>query len=180
MPIGMPRVAAGCLVVLAGLSLAGCSGSSKKPGGFSTSLPSTASTLSKADFVSRMNAVCAAIDTQRKALPTPSGLTDYPAISANLSGTLRILPAFIAQADSLVSRSPDRDLLNRSWLSIEKSDFATIKPIAERMVTDSNAQDASKVAADGEALSGAPDHSDTIATFMSGYGLTSCASLETG
>jgi hypothetical protein len=180
MPIGMPRVTAGCLILLAGLSVAGCSGSSKKPGSFASTLPSTASTLTKAEFVTKMNAVCSAIDTQRKALPTPSGLTDYPAISANLSGTLRILPSFIAQADALVNRSPDRDLLNRSWLSIEKSDFATIKPIAERMVTDSNAKDATKVAADGEALSGAPDHSDTIATFMSGYGLTTCASLEQG
>ena len=180
MPIGTPRVTAACLVVLAGLSLAGCSSSSKKSGGFATSLPSTASTLSKAEFVTKMNAVCTAIDTQRKALPTPAGLDDYPAISANLSGTLRILPAFIAQADNLVSRSADRDLLNRSWLSIEKADFATIRPIAERMVVDSNAKDAAKVAADGEALSSAPDHSDTIATFMSGYGLTSCASLEQG
>jgi hypothetical protein len=178
MPIGLPRVAAGCLVVLAALSVAGCSGSSKKAGGFATSLPSTASTLSKAEFVTKMNAVCTAIDTQRKSLPTPSGLTDYPAISANLSGTLRILPSFIAQADKLVTRSPDRDLINRSWLSIEKADFATIKPIAERMVADSNAKDAAKVEADGEALSSAPDHSDTIATFMTGYGLTSCASLE--
>jgi hypothetical protein len=174
-------MAAGCLVVLAGLSLAGCSGSSKKTTGsgtFASTLPSGGGPLSKTEFISKMNAVCAAVDTERKSLPTPSGLDDYPAISANLSGTLRILPAFIDQADKLVSRSPDRDLLNSNWLSIEKADFATIKPIAERMVVDSNAKDAAKVQADGEALSSAPDHSATIATFMSGYGLNSCASLE--
>jgi hypothetical protein len=181
MSLGMPRMAACCcIVVLIGLSIAGCSGTSKRPGGSASSPPSTASALSKTEFVSKMNAICSAVDSQRKALPTPSGLTDYPAIAANLSGTLRILPAFIAQADQLVGRTADRDVLTRSWLSIEKSDFATVKPIAERMVLDSNAKDSAKVAADGEALSGAPDHSATIATFMTGYGLTSCASLETG
>jgi hypothetical protein len=178
MPIATPRVLACCCIAVLAAGIAGCSSSSKKSGEFASTLPSTASTLTKAEFVSKMNAICTAIDTQRKALPTPSGPTDYLAIAANLSGTLRILPSFIAQADQLVTRSPDRDSLNRNWLSIEKSDFATIKPIAERMVVDSNAKDSAKVSADGEALSSAPDHSSTIATFMTGYGLTSCASLE--
>lgn len=169
-------LAGGCLLVLA---VTGCS-SSKKPGSFASTLPSTGGTLTKAEFVSKMDAVCSAIDSQRKALPQPSGLTDYPAISANLSGTLRLLPSLISQADQLIGRTTDKATLTTNWLSIEKSDFAAVKPIAERMVADSNAKNADKVAADGEALSSAPNHSDTIATFMTGYGLTSCATLEKG
>ena len=168
-------LACGCLVLAA--LLAGCS-SSKKPGSFASSLPNTAGTLSKAEFVSKMNAVCSAIYSQRQALPQPSGLTDYTAISANLSGTLRLLPSLISQADQLIGRTADKATLTVNWLSVEKADFATIKPIAERMVADSNAKNAEKVAADGEALSGAPNHSDTIASFMTNYGLTTCASME--
>jgi hypothetical protein len=169
-------LAGGCLLVLA---VAGCS-SSKKPGTFASTVPSTGGTLTKAEFVSKMNAVCAAINSQRQALPQPSGLTDYTAISANLSGTLRLLPALISQADQLIGRTADKASLTTNWLSLEKSDFAAVKPIAERMVTDSNAKDAEKVASDGEALSGAPNHSDTIASFMTSYGLTSCATMENG
>lgn len=174
------RVLCTAAALAVGLGSAGCSGSKDKPGTFATSV-STANTttgLSKADFILKMNAVCSAVDQQRKALPTPSGLTDYPVIAQNLSGTLRILPAFISQADALVQRSPDKAALNTNWLDIEKADFTAIKPIAERMVTDSNAKDSAKVAADGEALSSAPDHSSTIATYMTSYGLTNCATLE--
>jgi hypothetical protein len=176
---GSRRLLACCCLLLAAVGvLAGCSSSSKKPGTFASTLPNTAAALSKAEFVSKMNAVCSAIYSQRQALPQPSGLTDYPAISANLSGTLRLLPSLITQADQLIGRTADKATLTNNWLSIEKSDFATIKPIAERMIADSNAKNAEKVAADGEALSGAPNHSDTIATFMTNYGLTSCATLE--
>ena len=175
---GSRRVLAGCCLLLVAAVLPGCSSSSKKPGSFASSLPSTAANLSKAEFINKMNAVCQAIYSQRQALPQPSGLTDYTAISANLTGTLRLLPSLITQADQLIGRTADKATLTTNWLSVEKSDFATIKPIAERMVADSNAKDAEKVAADGEALSGAPNHSDTIASFMTSYGLTNCATLE--
>jgi hypothetical protein len=177
---GTRQLLAGCCLPLAMVAvLAGCS-SSKKPGNFASTVPSTAGPLSKTEFISKMNAVCSALNTQRQALPQPSGLTDYTAISANLSGTLRLLPALINQADQLIGRTADKAALTTNWLSVEKSDFAAIKPIAERMVADSNAKNADKVAADGEALSGAPNHSDTIATYMTSYGLTSCATLENG
>jgi hypothetical protein len=161
------------------LTAAGCSSKKNSGPAFASTLPSTtAATLTKAEFVTKMNAVCSAVDTQRKALPTPSGLTDYPNIVSNLSGTLRLLPSFIAQADQLINRSPDKAELTTKWLAIEKSDFATTKPLAERMIADSVAKNAAKVATDGEALSSAPDHSSTIASFMTSYGLTSCAALE--
>lgn len=178
------------VAALLGLSLVACGGSSKKSGdtgSFSTgsSTPTQSpgagptQALSKGEFVVNMNAVCAAVDSQRRALPTPSGLTDYPAIAANLSGTLRILPSFIAKAEGLVNQSVDKAQLTTKWLALEKSDYAATKPIAERMVADSTAKNASRVQADGAALSAAPDHSATIAQFMTGYGLTACATLET-
>jgi hypothetical protein len=174
------RVLCATAALAVGLGIAGCTSGKDKPGTFASTVPSTdtATALSKADFITKMNAVCAAIDQQRKALPTPSGLTDYPVIAQNLSGTLRILPSFISQADALVQRSPDKTALDTNWLDLEKADFAAVKPIAERMVADSTAKDSAKVAADGEALSSAPDHSSAIATYMTSYGLTSCATLE--
>ncbi|MGI8667168.1 MAG: hypothetical protein ACR2N4_14270 [Jatrophihabitans sp.] len=174
------RVLCLAAAVLLASGLAGCSSSSKDKGSFPTALPSTdsTSTLSKTDFLARMNAVCSAIDAQRKALPTPAGLTDYPNIAANLSGTLRILPAYLTQAEVLVRRSADKAELTSKWIAVEQSDFATIKPIAERMVADSTAKDEAKVSEDGEELSTVPDHSSTIADYLTGYGLTSCASLE--
>ncbi|MEO9240121.1 MAG: hypothetical protein ABI418_18745, partial [Jatrophihabitantaceae bacterium] len=168
MPTYRRRTACAALAILAlGASTVGCSSKKSSGPNFASTLPSTSSAqLTKTEFVSKMNAICSAIDSQRKALPTPSGLTDYPNIVANLSGTLRLLPSFIQQADQLVNRSADKAELTEKWLAIEKSDFATVKPLAERMVADSNAKDSAKVAADGEALSSAPDHSSTIATFM--------------
>ncbi len=167
--------------LLFGLSLAACSGSKKGSSGtFASVVPTvdSTSTLSKAEFISKMNSVCAAIDQQRRALPTPAGLTDYPNIISNLTGTLRILPTLIKQADVLIQRSPDRATLTSQWLAIEKADFAVVQPIAQKMVADSTTKDATKVAADGEALSNAPNHSADIAAFMTSYGLTSCATLE--
>ena len=83
-----------------GLGTAGCTSSKDKPGTFASTVPSTntATALTKADFIVKMNAVCSAVDQQRKALPTPAGLTDYPVIAQNLSGTLRILPSFISSS----------------------------------------------------------------------------------
>ncbi len=144
----------------------------------STSAGSQTSRLSKPDFLIRMNALCSAVDAQRKALPTPAGPTDYAAISTNISATMRLLPSLISHAEALIAQSADRALLEKNWLSVEKADYAVIKPIAQRLVTDSNAHDAAKVRADGAALDAAPDHSRGLSTFLTGYGLSSCASLE--
>lgn len=170
------------VAILLGLGIAGCSGSNKdKSATFASTAPTvdTTSILTKTDFIAKMNDLCSAVDQQRMALPVPTGLTDYPNIIANLSGTLRILPAFITQADALIQRSEDKAELTTKWLDIEKADYTATKPIAERMVVDSTAKDQTKVATDGEALASAPDHSADIASFMTSYGLTSCATLET-
>jgi hypothetical protein len=152
--------------------------SSSAPAFASTSAGTPAGPLSKPNFLIAMNALCSAVDAQRQALPTPTSATDYPAITTNLTGTLRLLPVFISHAETLIAKSVDRAALERNWLAIERADFAVVKPIAQRTVADSNARNAAKVQADLEALDAAPNHSSTLAAYLRDYGLASCASLE--
>ncbi len=158
---------------------AGSAASSSPATGFaSTSAGTPAGHLSKADFVIRTNALCSAVDAQRKALPTPASATDFAAISTNLTGSMRLLPSLISHAQTLVAQSADQANLEKNWLSVERADYAMAQPIVERMVADSNAHDAAKVQADGDALDAMPDHSSSLIAFLTGYGLSSCASLE--
>lgn len=94
------------------------------------------------------------------------------------SPALRLLPVFIAHAETLIAKSDDRPALERNWLAIERADYAAVKPIAERTVADSNARNAARVKADVQALDAAPDHSSSLAVYLRNYGLTSGASLE--
>ena len=142
------------------------------------SVPSTGGALSKADSSSKMNAVCSAVYASARRCRAVRADRLHGDLGQPRPAPYGCCRRFITQADQLVGRSSDRATLTKNWLSIEKSDFAAVKPIAERMVADSNAKNADKVAADGEALSNAPNHSDTIATFMTSYGLTNCATLE--
>jgi hypothetical protein len=151
---------------------------SSPPAFASTSAGSQTDRLSKPDFLIAMNAVCSAVDAQRQALPTPTSVTDYAAITTRLTGTLRILPVFIDHAETLVAKSAERAALERNWLAIKKADYAATKPLAVRTITDSNAHDAAKVDADLRALDAAPDHGASMATYLRDFGLTSCASLE--
>ena len=200
--------AVSCLApfVLVGVLLAGCGGNSSKsaapagspsssghastaasstvatsstpPAFASTSAGTPAGPMSKPNFLIAMNALCSAVDAQRQALPNPASTTDYPTISVHLSGTLRLLPVFFAHAETLTAKSVDRAALERNWLAIKKADFAATKPIAERTLADSNARNAAKVQADLQALDAAPNHRNTLATYLQNYGLTSCANLE--
>jgi hypothetical protein len=193
------------LVVL-GLVLTGCGGSSSKSAAPATSpassTPSTsagsatatssspasgfASTsagtpkgvLSKPDFLIKMNAVCSAVDAQGKALPTPRGATDFTAIITNLSGNLRLFPSYMSHAEALVAQTAEHAELEKNWLAVEKADFAAFKPVALRTIADSKAHNAAKVQADANALSALADHSSTLAAYLKGFGLTSCAALE--
>ena len=126
-----------------------------------------------------MNAVCTVTNTNRAALPVPTSETDYAKISANLEGTLLLIPTFISEAEALVGQSADKAELTAKWISFEKSDFAAIKPIAQRMVDASKAKDSAKVKKIGAELDAAPNHSEAMARFMTTYGLTACANLET-
>ena len=135
--------------------------------------------LSKPDFLISMNALCSAVDAQLQALPTPTSATDFEAIRTNLTGTLRVVPVLISQAQRLVARSAERAELEKNWLALKRADFAEYKPIAEQMVKDAIARDAVKVQADADELASTPNHKDVLTVYLEDFGLASCAHLET-
>ncbi|MDQ1721525.1 MAG: hypothetical protein QOI26_1259 [Pseudonocardiales bacterium] len=153
-------------------------GSTPAPGFASTSAGTPSGVLSKPDFLIKMNALCSAVDAQRQALPTPTGATDFAAISVNITGTMRLLPSLISHAEALIAQTAQRAELEKNWLAVERADYAATKPIAERMVADSNARDAAKVQADADAMSAAPNHSSSLMAYLNDFGLSSCAHLE--
>ena len=159
-------------------SSATASSSSPAPGFASTSAGTPKDVLSKPDFLIDMNNICKTFTARVKALPTPTAATDFDAVTTNLTGTLRLRPAFLSQAEALVDRSAERAVLRKNWLAVDTADFAAFKPVAQRMIIHSKARDAAKVQADANALSALPDHSDTVAAYLRGFGLSSCADLE--
>ena len=175
------------VAAMVAVALAGCTATVKtstRPG--NTAAPESAgasaspssSILAKPDFLAKMNAVCVEFTTQIQRLPVPAGLDDYANVAANLSGSLKLFPPFYQQATALVGRSEDKASLTSNWLAVEKSDFDSFAPVAEKLAADAAAKDKAKVTADGKALDNVADHSESIAAFMSGYGLSSCAILE--
>lgn len=202
----MPTTAAWSAAALAVLVLAGCGSSSSQSAapagsgtasstgpsssapapGSSTPAPGFASTsagtppgvLSKTDFLIDMNAKCKAFGAQVKALPVPTGATDFTVITTNLTGTLRLWQAYLSQAEALVEKSAERAVLQKNWLMVEKADYAAFRPVAQRMIADSKARHAAKVQADANALSAVPRHASTLAAYLKEYGLYSCAELE--
>jgi hypothetical protein len=167
------------LVAVAGaLAIAGCSSSGSSGSNPSASSSKSAAGLSKAQFVAQADAVCKSFDTKRKALPTPAAATDFAAVTANIQGTLDLVPVFLTQSKALVARSADKDELTSKWISVEQSDFTATAPLARAVLAASKAKNAAAVQQAVTKLSAAPDHSPQIATFMTGYGLTDCATLE--
>ncbi|HEX8094526.1 hypothetical protein [Jatrophihabitans sp.] len=152
--------------------------STPAPGFASTSAGTPKGVLSKPDFLIEMNKLCSSVDAQIKALPRPTAATDYAVISTNLTGTLKLVPSFISRAEALVRQTAERAALEKNWLAIQKSDFAAFKPVAERMLAHSKAHDAAKVQADANAVSALPDHTSRLVSYLNGYGLSSCAQLE--
>ncbi|MDQ1745137.1 MAG: hypothetical protein QOE23_3476 [Pseudonocardiales bacterium] len=201
----MTRTAGWLAPMLAlGLTLAGCGSSSSpsaEPAGSSSSsspsasasssvvgpsAPAFASTsagtprgvLSKPDFLVDTNAMCSAVDAQLQALPTPSGATDYAGIITNLTGTLRIMPVYIAHAEALVARTAERADLEKNWLDVERADYAAFKPAAQRLLRAADTRDPAKVAAAANDLSAVPDHSSDVQAYLEDFGLASCAHIE--
>lgn len=183
-PAGMSLGAAlAVTVMLTGCGSSGPSGASTVSSAAPSQSPGTASgsaapLLTKADFVAKMNAVCSTIDAKRKALPAPASPTDYAAVATFTKGTLTLVPQFLSEAEALIAQSPDKAELTAKWLVYEKGDFAVAKPIAERLLAAGNAKDAAAVNTYATKLSQVTDHSSQIASFMTTYGLNTCATLE--
>ncbi len=204
----MTKTPAGMLVLVPvlGLALAGCDSSSPSarpagsPAGSSSSpsatapsssavgpsAPAFASTsagtprgqLSKPDFLVDTNAMCSAVDAQLQALPTPAGATDYAGIITNLTGTLRIMPVYIAHAEALVARTAERADLEKNWLDVERADYAAFKPAAQQMLRAADTRDPAKVAAAANDLSAVPNHGSDVQAYLEDFGLASCAHIE--
>ncbi len=174
------RTARFALIAATGaLAIAGCSSSASSGSPQSSAATTSPATLSKAQYVAQADAVCKSFDTKRKALPTPTAATDFAAVTANIQGTLALVPTFIAQSKALIARSADKAELTSKWLSVEQSDFAATAPLAQTALAAAKAKNATAVQQAVTKLSAAPDHSAQIASFMTSYGLSDCATLET-
>lgn len=141
--------------------------------------PSASGALSKADFVSRMNVVCAGV-SRTLATSAPKSFTDYPALRNFAAATLTLFQAYITQAKTLAAKTADRAELNDKWISVEETDFNRGKPLLIELIAAADARDTAKIDALESQLGALPDHSAAIASFMTAYGLTDCAQLETG
>ncbi|MDQ1741745.1 MAG: hypothetical protein QOE23_84 [Pseudonocardiales bacterium] len=183
------------VAVLATLGLSACGGSSQDTtaapqaaGSTSTPASSTPSptptpspsptTLTKAEFVTKIEALCVDTTTKVDGLPQPSGAEDYAAMGAAVEGTLKLFPQYVKQAEALVAKSGDKATLTAHWLTPEKVDYTAAEPALKKFLADIKAKDRAAVAADAKALDAMPDHSAPIAKFLTGYGLKSCAALE--
>jgi hypothetical protein len=161
------------LIAAAGaLAIAGCSSSGSSGGNAPGSSSTSAATLSKAQFVAQADAVCKSFDTKRKALPTPAAATDFAAVTANIQGTLDLVPAFLTQSKALVARSADKSELTSKWLSVDEADYTATVPLARAVLAASKAKDATAVQQAVTKLSAAPEHSAQLVPFLTGYGLT--------
>lgn len=156
---------------------AGSSSSAPESSATQSSVPATGGSLSKADFITQMNAVCADTDKQRNAVATPSSMTDYTGIHKYFTETLAMYQAYVTQAVTLVAKSPDAAELTEKWLKIEQSDFAVAGPYIAQLITAAAAKDAAKVSDLLNRIDQLPDHSTEYSTYLTSYGLTACATL---
>ena len=158
--------AVACAAALLAGALTGCSSSG-----------SSSNTLTKAQFVAQADAVCAATLAKIKAAPTPTSTTDYADILSYDSIALDAEPAFQSQITALADRSPDAAALHKNWIDIDKADYESQKPLVLKLDAAAQAKNANQVNAVITQLGNEPDHSTAEANYLTGYGLTDCASL---
>jgi hypothetical protein len=170
------------LLLAAGLVLSGCSsatnGHPTGSGAPSTGNSAPAGPLSKPAFLSQMNGECNEVIAKLAAVPLPSSLDDFAGIERYGALSLQLFPPYLARAKSLVARSADRAELTTKWVAVEESDYQTSAPLLTKLVAAAHAKDSAKVTSIETQLNATPDHSADIAAFMTSYGLTDCASLE--
>ncbi|HEY3715541.1 MAG TPA: hypothetical protein VGL39_13530 [Jatrophihabitantaceae bacterium] len=134
--------------------------------------------LSKTEFIAQANTLCTSLDAKVKMLPTPSSLTDYPAIVTYTRAALDWFPPFSGRAKALVARSADTDELTAEWITLDESDYAAQKPLLAQLLAAAQAKQSAKVEQLYSALDNTPDHSDAEAAYLNSYGLTECAKLD--
>jgi hypothetical protein len=158
-----------CAGTLAFAGLTGCSSSAGKAG----------STLSKADFIAKTEAVCASTLAELEALPQPSGLTDYTNIVVYDAATLQVEPMFVSKVTSLVDQSPDKAALHRNWIDAVTAQFNAQKPYIAQLDTAAKAKDDAQITSAAQHIAALPENAkaDDAVDYLNNYGLTSCASL---
>lgn len=156
-----------CSAALVAGAISGCSSSGAGGG----------TKLTKAEFITKMDARCAQTLARIKTIAQPTGLTDYAAILNFDAVAETEQPAFQADATVLVDESPDKVALHKNWIDLDKADFAALKPILVRLDAAARAENQSALAAAAQAASSAPDHSTAETAYLKSYGLTDCATL---
>lgn len=136
------------------------------------------STLSKAEFTTKVDAVCTSVDAQLNALPSPSGLSDYATLLTDLTKTDQLFDSYIAAVTPLVDQSPDSVALQTGWLEVEEHDFAAGRPLFAQLTAALRAKDDGQIEAISKQLNAVPDHTDQIITVLNAHDLTGCAKLE--
>jgi hypothetical protein len=204
----LPRAAAGVAAIAAASVIAACSSSGSpkvETHGSTASVPQTStaigsattssttqlatttpvgrtsgagSPLSKAAFLSQTNTLCSSVYAKVSKLVTPSDPTDYPALIAYTKSALDLFPPFSRQTKALVARSPDKEELTAKWVALDESDYAAQKPLLNQLLAAAEAKKAADVQRLESALQNTPDHSDAEAKYLTSYGLTECAKLQ--
>jgi hypothetical protein len=162
-------------VLAAALALTACSSTKHGTPASSPAAP-TGAMLSKADFLTQMNALCKSTNDAVTAAGSPSGPTDYAAIEAFVPKVIAVHATFTTQAAALVARSSDAAALTTNFLQADARDTATVLPLLNRMLAAAQARDSATVTTVGNQLSNVNDQK--VIDYLKGYGLTECATLE--
>ncbi len=78
-----------------------------------------------------------------------------------------------------MARSTDKDELTTEWIAIDESDFAAQRSLFQQMLAAAVAKQDAEVEQIADRLDSMPDHSSAEARYLTSYGLTECAKLET-
>lgn len=137
--------------------------------------PTTA--LTKAEFLSEADSLCADVNSALTSVPPPIGLGD-PNAASYFASTEATFAGFLSEIQALVARSPDRATLTAEWTAVDLRDFTAARPLVEQTVQALRAGDVATVQALVAQLDAQPDHSNQIMAFLTDYGLPECANLE--
>jgi hypothetical protein len=139
-----------------------------------TNLP-VAAPFGHDQFIDQANALCRQISAQ---IPLATDPTDLQGLSNAVNASLSVYPGFLGQVSNLIATQPDQPNLAANWLSPMQTDFDAARGLGAQFVQavrDGDTETANQLL---DQISAAPDHRTDVETFLNGYGLTDCATLE--
>lgn len=142
-----------------------------------TTTTTTPAALSHDQFVAQADQLCQSV---RSEVPTDTNAdpSDLSAIAATLGPFLQYFPGFLAQAQSLVATQPDQAALEANWLAPINEDFTAVSPLVQQFLAAYDAGQTDQAQQLVGEIATQPDHSSAVAAYLNGYGLTTCAALE--